>query len=450
MALVGERRAERGRRVVADAGAARSAVPAVRLVEIPQPVRPGVADRVADQRPVLVLDLGIDLGAQAAGGDRARIPAHGGVGLRLLRDREPGGGIALAARLEGGLARGIDELAHGLGERRQRGLAVAGDGEVDVGEAAEVLVVGLEVHVAHAERDDLGGRLVEHARAAHDAVAERRQRAPVIVHLDGEDDVRLPDHRAAAEGLVERMAGREVLPPGLIDHRALQRLGERDEALHAGRRARHAIDHDERGFRRDQQLRRFRDGAGVRLRRHHLGELRNVERLRLVDRVLLQLRIEREQHRAHRRRGRDLVGTHRRLGEMLQRGRLVVPLGEVAGDGADVDRGMHPFRARPALVRLHDVAADRDHRHPVAPGVVQAHGGVLETDDAVADHRERLALDLGIAVRHLDRDLFMRAGQDLRLDVAAVIDDRLVEPAEARGAVHRQIFDVEHLEDVAP
>ena len=70
VALVGERRADRGRRVVADTGAARYAVPAIRLVEVPQPHRPGVADGVADQRPVLIPDLGIDLGAHAAGGDR--------------------------------------------------------------------------------------------------------------------------------------------------------------------------------------------------------------------------------------------------------------------------------------------------------------------------------------------------------------------------------------------
>ncbi len=75
--------------VVADAGAARAAVPLVGLVEVPQPVRPGDADAVADQRPVLVLDLGIDLRAHARGRDRARVPAERGVGLRLLDHGEP-------------------------------------------------------------------------------------------------------------------------------------------------------------------------------------------------------------------------------------------------------------------------------------------------------------------------------------------------------------------------
>src|SRR5258708_38903420 len=84
MRLVGERTAERGRRVITDAAAARDAVPAMALVEIPQLMRPGDADAVADQRPILVLDLGIELGAHAAGCDRARIPADRRIRFRLL------------------------------------------------------------------------------------------------------------------------------------------------------------------------------------------------------------------------------------------------------------------------------------------------------------------------------------------------------------------------------
>ena len=137
--------------------------------------------------------------------------------------------------------------------------------------------------------------------------------------------------------------------------------------------------------------------------------------LGFVDRVLLQLRIEREQHRPHRRRHRDLVGAHRRLGEMLQRGRLVVPLGEVAHDRADVDRRVHPLGAGQALVGVDDIAAHDVDRHAIAPGVVDRHGGVLQPDHAVADHRHRLAFDLGVAVRHRDRDLLVRAGEDFEV-----------------------------------
>ena len=51
---------------------------------------------------------------------------------------------------------------------------------------------------------------------------------------------------------------------------------------------------------------------------------------------------------------------------MLQRGGLIVPLGEVAHDRPDVDVRMRPIRARPPLVCLHDVTAHDEERHAVA------------------------------------------------------------------------------------
>src|SRR5262249_44267106 len=81
----------------------------------------------------------------------------------------------------------------------------------------------------------------------------------------------------------------------------------------------------------------------------------------------------------------DLVGAHHRLGEMLERCRLVVPFDEIAHDRARIDRRMHPFSAGRALIGLDDVAAEDNDRHAVAPGVVHRHGRVLEADHAVAD-----------------------------------------------------------------
>jgi hypothetical protein len=326
-------------------------------------------------------------------------------------------------------------------------LGVAGDGEVDVGEAPEVLVVRLQIKVAVAERDRLRRALAQRLRRPHDAVVERIEHAEQIVHLQRQHHVRLADHRAAAEGVIERVPGGEVHAPALVDHRALQGLGQFDQPPHAGRRARHAVADDDRVLGRGEQLRRLRQRADVAHRRHHLGDLGNAQAAAVGDRVLLQLGVEREQHRAHGRRGRDLVGAYRRLGEMLQRGRLVVPLDEVAHDRGGVDRRVDPFDPGRALVRLDDVADHHVHRHPVAPGIVQRHAGVLQADRAVADHGDRLAFDLGVALRHVDGDLLVRAGEDFRL-VAAVVDDRLVQAAEARGAVHRQVVEVEGLEHV--
>ena len=237
-------------------------------------------------------------------------------------------------------------------------------------------------------------------RSAVDAVAEMRQRAPQIVHLDGENDIGLADQRPA-EALIERMPRREVHAAVIVDHRALQRLGEFDEVLHARGRARHAVADDERILGRDQHLGGFDDRRRIALRRNHGLILGDAQAAAVADRVFLQLAVKREEHRPHRRRGRDLVGAHHGLAEMLQRGGLVVPLGELAHQLADIDAGMQPFGARRALVGLHDIAAEHDDRHAVAPRVVHRHGGVLQTDHAVARHGNRLAFHLGIALAEM-------------------------------------------------
>jgi hypothetical protein len=52
---------------------------------------------------------------------------------------------------------------------------------------------------------------------------------------------------------------------------------------------------------------------------------------------------------------------------------------------------------------------------------------MLQPDHAVADHGERL----GVALTHVHRDLFVRTGDDLGLGVAAMVDHRLMQAAEA-------------------
>jgi len=49
MLLIGERRAERGRQVVADTAASGHAVPLMPLLEIPQPMGPAQANRSSDR-----------------------------------------------------------------------------------------------------------------------------------------------------------------------------------------------------------------------------------------------------------------------------------------------------------------------------------------------------------------------------------------------------------------
>ncbi len=109
---------------------------------------------------------------------------------------------------------------------------------------------------------------------------------------------------------------------------------------------------------------------------------------------------------------------------------------------------MDPLGAGSALIRLHDVAAEDQNRHAVAPCVVHRHGGVLQADDAVAGHRNRLALHLGVALRHMDRGVLVHAGDDFGLGVAAMIDDGFMQAAVARRAIDHQIIDVERLQHI--
>ena len=66
----------------------------------------------------------------------------------------------------------------------------------------------------------------------------------------------------------------------------------------------------------------------------------------------------------------------------------------------------------------------------------------------MANHGHWLAFHLGVALSHVHGDFLVRTGDDFGLAVAAMIDQRLVEAAEARGAIHREIVDIERLEHV--
>ena len=94
------------------------------------------------------------------------------------------------------------------------------------------------------------------------------------------------------------------------------------------------------------------------------------------------------------------------------------------------------------------VAEDHVHGDAIAPGVIDRHRGVLQADGPVRHDGERLAFGLEIAVRHGDRRLFVQAGDELGTRVAAVVDHRLVQAAEARAGVRANELEIERLEDI--
>ena len=98
--------------------------------------------------------------------------------------------------------------------------------------------------------------LVE-ADAVGPVVDEAVHRGPVVRQLDADDDVGIADQRRPAPGLVEIMGVRHVHAAALVDHRGLQQLGELDQQLDAVRRARGAVDDDDRTLRIGEQTRRL-------------------------------------------------------------------------------------------------------------------------------------------------------------------------------------------------
>jgi hypothetical protein len=73
---------------------------------------------------------------------------------------------------------------------------------------------------------------------------------------------------------------------------------------------------------------------------------------------------------------------------------------------------------------------------------------VLKADRAVRHHHDRLSFDLGVAMRHRDRRLFVAAGEKLRFSIAAVVDQRLVQRAEGGTGVGGDVIDVEGFDDI--
>jgi len=91
---------------------------------------------------------------------------------------------------------------------------------------------------------------------------------------------------------------------------------------------------------------------------------------------------------------------------------------------------MDPVDPGPALRRIDRAGrAEDDHRRAIAPGVVDRHQPVHEADIAVQRHGHRLAGHLGVAMRHRHRMLLVQAQDHLRVAIAEMIDQAVVESA---------------------
>ena len=99
----------------------------------------------------------------------------------------------------------------------------------------------------------------------------------------------------------------------------------------------------------------------------------------------------------------------------------------------------------PSIRRVGDVAEDHVHGHAIAVGVVDRHGRVLQAHGAMREYGQRLALDLGVAVGHADRRFLVAAGEELGIAIAAVVDHRFVQGAEAGAGIGADVLDAQDL-----
>jgi hypothetical protein len=72
---------------------------------------------------------------------------------------------------------------------------------------------------------------------------------------------------------------------------------------------------------------------------------------------------------------------------------------------------------------------------------------VEDADEVVQDDGARPSARLGEAVRDLDRDFLVLAQQHRRL-VAPVVDQRVVQAAEARARIEREILEAVLLDEI--
>ena len=215
----------------------------------------------------------------------------------------------------------------------------------------------------------------------------------------------LNQNRTTGAACVQRMVGREGGADFHVgDDARIQPLGQRDAfvpRLFAARDA--AGEHDDM-FGVAQQAGGLRDRLGGR----RALELRHVtlgvdRRHGFRELCLLHLGVEIDVSRPARRGIGDPAGAQHGFARGERGSGLVVPFGVVAHQRALVARGVDPVDPRPPFGGIdRPGGAEHDHRHAVAPGVEEGHGGVHQADIGVHRRRHRLAGDLGVAVR--DRD----------------------------------------------
>ncbi len=281
----------------------------------------------------------------------------------------------------------------------------------------------------------------------------RGDRPGQVDPVQADDQVRVADQRGglgrqeqAGRVRVQPVGGREHRPGLEVgDHQRAVPFRQRDPAIPVLLIAAQAAEQEQRAAGLAEELRRGRDRDGIGAVRPGRPILAGVgDRRRRGQRLLLQAHVE-----AHvGRRGRRFPGDRVRAGERVQgrldRAGLIVPLGVRPDQRALVTGGVDPVDPGPPPGRVDRAGgADDQHRHPVAVRVVDGHARVHQADVAVDRDRQRLPGHLRVAVRDRDRVLLVQADEQLRITVAVVVDEAVVEASVAGAGNERDVGQAE-------
>jgi hypothetical protein len=149
-----------------------------------------------------------------------------------------------------------------------------------------------------------------------------------VRELKTQDDIGLRARRGAAG--IKRMHVREIHAAALVDDGRVQRLGQLDQDFTPAwlRAQRSATITGRSALTRRRAIFAHRIGLACGRRRDRV--FRNAQRAAWLVSLLLQVRVEHDEHRLVRRRHCDAIGAHQRFAEVLKRRRLIVRLQNVA------------------------------------------------------------------------------------------------------------------------
>ena len=160
----------------------------------------------------------------------------------------------------------------------------------------------------------------------------------------------------------------------------------------------------------------------------------------MVGFAFLQCSIQIDINRSFGRGLCDLLTSEDGLNGRWYRAGLVVPFGVVPHQSALVSAGVYPVNPGSAFGRIPGACGTQNqHGRAVTPCIENGHGGMHQANVGVHHRAHHGAADFGIALCQRDGHLLVQAQQHLRMFVAQVIDQAVVQAAVTRPRIQGQI-----------